>query len=198
LSNKIQIRRGTDAERMRTILANGEPAWTTDTNKLYIGDGVTLGGRLVNDGNIPYGRNAYSARFNSQVNVASVVDALDFIFDFVDNMAVSYFAGESLSNEPIVNDIDFAKSLSMSALPSGQKTVDVIHFSNSTYRVFMYPMAFGPILDIQDPGFNFVSIRNAYEPIPRQVTYQGTVFYVYFTQDPALSLSGKTIRYVLA
>jgi hypothetical protein len=40
----LQIRRGTDAERLTIIPALAEPIWTTDTEKLYIGDGVTVGG----------------------------------------------------------------------------------------------------------------------------------------------------------
>ena len=41
---KILLRRGTEADRQSVILADGEPGWTTDTNKLYVGDGVTAGG----------------------------------------------------------------------------------------------------------------------------------------------------------
>ena len=196
MSNRIQIRRGSDAERMNVIFANGEPVWTTDTNKLYIGDGVSLGGRLVNDGDIAYTRNAFSARFNQQVNVVSVIDALDFIFNFRDNIAASYLFGDSLGNDPIPDDTVFAQQLNISTLASATQYLDVIYTSNSTYRVFAYPQSFGPLLDIQDPNFNYASIKTTYETIPRQITYQGVVFYVYFTTDQNLSLSGKTIRYI--
>jgi hypothetical protein len=43
----LQIRRGTDAQRLTTVFAEGEPVFTTDTEKLYIGDGVTIGGVLA-------------------------------------------------------------------------------------------------------------------------------------------------------
>jgi hypothetical protein len=43
----LQIRRGTDAERLTITPAIGEPIWTTDTEKLYIGDGVTPGGEIA-------------------------------------------------------------------------------------------------------------------------------------------------------
>ena len=46
----LQIRRGTDAQRQGITPKAGEPIFTTDTNKLYIGDGTTAGGlaeRLV-------------------------------------------------------------------------------------------------------------------------------------------------------
>lgn len=40
----LQIRRGTDAERLLLAvpLANGELLWTTDSKKLFIGDGTTI------------------------------------------------------------------------------------------------------------------------------------------------------------
>ena len=48
MSEKIQVRRGTNAERLTVTLDQGEPAWTTDTKRIYFGDGVTVGGILAN------------------------------------------------------------------------------------------------------------------------------------------------------
>lgn len=41
---KLLFRRGNDADRKQTILASGEPGWTLDTKRLWIGDGITPGG----------------------------------------------------------------------------------------------------------------------------------------------------------
>jgi len=41
---KLLFRRGNDSDRKQTILASGEPGWTLDTKRLWIGDGVTPGG----------------------------------------------------------------------------------------------------------------------------------------------------------
>jgi hypothetical protein len=41
---KIKIRRGTDAQRKSTILDQGEIAFTLDTKRLYVGNGVLSGG----------------------------------------------------------------------------------------------------------------------------------------------------------
>lgn len=51
---KIQLRRITDAQRLalNPVPAAGEPIWTTDTKKLYIGDGTTTGGILVDSNQI--------------------------------------------------------------------------------------------------------------------------------------------------
>lgn len=44
---KLLIRRGTNADRLNVILNTGELGYTTDTKKLFIGDGSTAGGVLV-------------------------------------------------------------------------------------------------------------------------------------------------------
>ena len=43
----LQIRRGTDVDRQGITPKAGEPIFTTDTKKLYIGDGTTAGGIIV-------------------------------------------------------------------------------------------------------------------------------------------------------
>lgn len=43
----LQLRRGTDAERKLVTFAEGELIYTTDTKKVFVGDGVTLGGKFA-------------------------------------------------------------------------------------------------------------------------------------------------------
>ena len=43
----FQLRRGLNTERLQVILAEGELVYTTDTKKLFAGDGTTLGGTEV-------------------------------------------------------------------------------------------------------------------------------------------------------
>ena len=43
----LQIRRGPEADLASVTPADGEPIYTTDTNKLFIGDGVTPGGNQI-------------------------------------------------------------------------------------------------------------------------------------------------------
>lgn len=45
----LQLRRGTDAQRATTIFDQGELVYTTDTKKVYVGDGSTTGGITVGD-----------------------------------------------------------------------------------------------------------------------------------------------------
>jgi len=44
----FQVRRGLDSDRIKIIPAEGELIYATDTKKLYVGDGITWGGVLVN------------------------------------------------------------------------------------------------------------------------------------------------------
>jgi len=199
MSNLIQVRRGPDSDRVKIIFADGELVWTTDSELLYVGDGVSMGGVPVASGNLAYVRNAFSQRFNIQVDVSNVIQALDFIFNFSNNVATNYYYGDISTNATIANDTTFMQALTGAALPPNVGSyLDVIYHSNSTYRVFAYPMSYGALVDIQDPNFSYASIANSYEPVPRQVTYQGIVFYVYITQSQNLSLQGKTIRYVFS
>lgn len=43
----LQLRRGTDAERKLAVFSTGEIIYTTDTKKVFVGDGTTAGGKLV-------------------------------------------------------------------------------------------------------------------------------------------------------
>lgn len=44
---QLIVRQGTDSTRQNVVLKSGELGYTTDTKKLYVGDGTTLGGALV-------------------------------------------------------------------------------------------------------------------------------------------------------
>jgi hypothetical protein len=50
----IRIRRGTDAQRAPVVFELAEIAFTTDTHKFYIGDGITAGGILIDDQSLSY------------------------------------------------------------------------------------------------------------------------------------------------
>ena len=53
---KLLVRRGTDADRKNIVLEAGELGYTTDMERLFVGDGTTSGGILV--GNKYKGQNA--------------------------------------------------------------------------------------------------------------------------------------------
>jgi len=49
---KLKIRRGTNTQRLNVVLEQGELGYTTDTNRVYVGDGITLGGQPVGSLNL--------------------------------------------------------------------------------------------------------------------------------------------------
>jgi len=48
----LRLRRGTDAERQTITPLEGELIYTTDTEKLYVGDGTTVGGNPIDSDTI--------------------------------------------------------------------------------------------------------------------------------------------------
>ena len=49
---KLKLRRGTDSQRQLVILEQGELGYTTDTKRVWVGDGILSGGNIV--GNITH------------------------------------------------------------------------------------------------------------------------------------------------
>lgn len=89
----LRLRRGTNASRTGVTPAEGELVYTTDTKKLYAGDGTTLGGNLVsgmNDliedvtpqlgGNLDL--NTKQITGNGTINITGSVTATNFIGDY--------------------------------------------------------------------------------------------------------------------
>tara|TARA_B100000965_G_scaffold288070_1_gene245924 strand:+ start:3524 stop:4825 length:1302 start_codon:yes stop_codon:yes gene_type:complete len=89
----LRLRRGTNASRTGVTPAEGELVYTTDTKKLFAGDGTTLGGNLVsgmNDliedvtpqlgGNLDL--NTKQITGNGTINITGSVTATNFIGDY--------------------------------------------------------------------------------------------------------------------
>lgn len=71
MSQKIQIRRGVEAQRALVTPDAGEPLFTTDTKELFIGDGTTPGGLFVGGGAV-----GYVQKILGTVALASGVDSV--------------------------------------------------------------------------------------------------------------------------
>lgn len=72
MSQKIQIRRGVEAQRASITPDVGEPLFTTDSKQLFIGDGATAGGLLVGGGSVV----GYVQKFRGTHAIASNVDSV--------------------------------------------------------------------------------------------------------------------------
>lgn len=89
---KVLVRRGTDSERQLTTLTEGELGYCIDTQRLFIGDGITLGGIVAGNKFLGFAsdRNAYSTISQSgdmiyQTAGTTVAETL-YAYDKVNNI----------------------------------------------------------------------------------------------------------------
>lgn len=83
---KLKIRRGTESQRQLVILEQGELSYTIDTNRLYVGDGITYGGHAI-------GASSFLATTSL---TATKAQQYDFV---VYNNSVYYLSGIDPSSE---------------------------------------------------------------------------------------------------
>ena len=89
----LQIRRGLEADRLSITPDVGEPIFTTDTRRIFVGDGVTAGGILVGDQlTNAYATSTFSSNAYLQDALAAVPTA------DVTNTYLQYFVSEELTN----------------------------------------------------------------------------------------------------
>ena len=72
MAQKIQIRRGVEAQRTSITPDAGEPLFTTDNKQLFIGDGATAGGLLVGGGSAV----GYVQKYRGTQAIGSGVDSV--------------------------------------------------------------------------------------------------------------------------
>lgn len=83
---KLLIRRGLDADRQNIVLTEGELGYTTDTKKLYVGDGQTTGG-------IKVGGNSFLGSLANITTLAGA-DIGDTAFSTNDNNLYTFNGGD--------------------------------------------------------------------------------------------------------
>ena len=112
---KIKIRRGSNSDRLRVILDEGEMGYATDIQRLFVGDGNTLGGINIANKFLGYGvRNTFGAALVG-----------DTVYDTVEK---NIFALSSLP-----------PSLSGNWVNVGPKTDDTYIYYNSAYKLEIVP-----------------------------------------------------------
>jgi hypothetical protein len=72
----LQIRRGTTAQRLAYVPLEGEPIFDTDESTLYVGDGLTPGGRAASDFGTVDARNAAAELFTNGIH-----NGISFLYD---------------------------------------------------------------------------------------------------------------------
>jgi hypothetical protein len=83
---KLLVRRGANVDRQNIILSEGELGYTTDTKRLYVGDGQTLGGNLVG-GSKFLGSNPLVTTFTNAITG-------DIAFDSDNNVLYTFLGGD--------------------------------------------------------------------------------------------------------
>jgi hypothetical protein len=68
---KILVRRGTDSERQLSTFTEGEIAYCIDTQRVFVGDGVTPGGNIA--GNKFLGSTSLKSNFESIAQIGDTV-----------------------------------------------------------------------------------------------------------------------------
>jgi len=96
---KILVRRGQNAERVNTVLTEGELGYTVDTQRLFIGDGITPGGHAV--GNMFLGFTSNRAAYNS------LAASGDTIFDT--NIQYAWTGTSWISISPLLDSISLVR-----------------------------------------------------------------------------------------
>lgn len=111
---KILIRRGNDLSRRTAnttgvVLDNGEPGWTIDTKRLYVGDGNTFGGIPVGSRNLGSVSRLFEGTVTGFTNEAiqvftlSGVEVGDILYDR--NTRVLYSLSSISNFPPLTSDI---------------------------------------------------------------------------------------------
>jgi hypothetical protein len=93
---KLLVRRGIDIDRKNVVLSEGELGYTTDTKKLYIGDGQTAGGVLV-------GGNRVLSPTNNILSLTDIVEG-DIVYSPSDGKLYRFKGGvnDALSDWEII------------------------------------------------------------------------------------------------
>jgi hypothetical protein len=99
----LRLRRGTDAERLLITPLEGELIYTTDTKKLYIGDGITVGGNAVDA--LGGGGGGLADLSQSSINDLADVNADSAIPSDGDVLAYDATSGDWRSKELLLDNV---------------------------------------------------------------------------------------------
>lgn len=112
----IRIRRGTNAQRTPVVFELAEIAFTTDTHKFYIGDGITPGGILIDDQSLTY---------NSATNTITTADGSTVVLSNIPTLTDIAHWDDAYDNTILSASItgDVTKTLSLSQRDGGAVSV---------------------------------------------------------------------------
>jgi len=139
---KLLVRQGTDNERKNVILNPGEPGYTTDTRRLFVGDGATRGGVVA--GNIFKGSGA-------SVTLFAPAEVGDLAYSTSDKLLyrLKENDGSRISDwEEIANNSTTVSNVSGEYV---SKSGDTITLNASRAGLLIKQAGAGNALEVEDP-----------------------------------------------
>lgn len=142
---KLLVRQGTDNERKNVILNPGEPGYTTDTRRLFIGDGATRGGVLA--GNVFKGS-------GSSVTSFAPAEVGDLAYSTTDKILyrLKLNDGSRISDwEEIAKNSTTTSGVSGLSGDYVLKSGDTITANTSRAGLLIKQLGAGSALEVEDP-----------------------------------------------
>lgn len=140
----LRLRRGTNAERGLITPADGELVYTTDTKRLYIGDGTTVGGNPVDTAGTAFGSNVdlnnYDLLGTGNINITGSITATGNItadgnLTLGGNLIIGDAPSDTVSflakvESHVLPDVDGARNLGSSTNKFNQVWTNTVHVTN--------------------------------------------------------------------
>lgn len=130
---KLLVRRGSDSDRLSIVLDNGELGFTTDTERLYVGDGSTPGGILV--GNVYKG---------TATNVTTLAPACagDLAYDSDNNnlYRLKLNDGSNISDWELIGGVYTAANSTITINSNNQISVGILSAGSIDSTMVSFPI----------------------------------------------------------
>jgi len=112
---KMKVRRGTDAQRQQVVLDQGEPGFTTDYKRLFIGDGSTTGGIVVGSKNFT----PVSNKTTLNAQTGDIVYENNLVYQLTGTNSSQLSAWKQISAEVDDSTLEYAASTNILKIKDG-------------------------------------------------------------------------------
>ena len=102
---KLKIRRGTDSQRKTITLEQGELGYVTDTRRVFVGDGITVGGVPVSNINHPPITDPNNLVTQANAVINDYIYAGSFLYQLTGTNFTSLSSWARISNNLVPDDI---------------------------------------------------------------------------------------------
>jgi hypothetical protein len=142
----LQIRRGSEADRITFIPAQGELLYSTDDKKLYVGDGITPGGNAVGGGDLVTETTAAQFVHNQHTNIS-------FTYNSVSGRIIGSVPGLFVAgDDSTVRTVNLGETIKFSGTGGSSVTSDAegnITIDSLTYNIEAIPTGGGAKVRLQ-------------------------------------------------